>query len=64
MLFLSWCSQDGGRSSSAGIFVGGFVLGGLVVGALACVYAPQVFFLNEFFIYVPLSLTSPMYLAY
>ena len=35
-------SQDGGRSNSASIFVGGFVLGGLVVGALACVYAPQI----------------------
>ncbi|KAJ8772810.1 hypothetical protein K2173_027987 [Erythroxylum novogranatense] len=33
---------DGGRSSSASIFVGGFVLGGLIVGALGCVYAPQI----------------------
>ncbi|XP_019187493.1 PREDICTED: uncharacterized protein LOC109181962 isoform X2 [Ipomoea nil] len=34
--------SDDGRSSSAGIFVGGFVLGGLVVGALGCVFAPQI----------------------
>lgn len=36
------CSGDRGRLSSAGIFVGGFVLGGIVVGTLGCVYAPQV----------------------
>ncbi|KAJ7953241.1 Inner membrane localized protein [Quillaja saponaria] len=35
-------SGDGGRSSSASVFVGGFVLGGLVVGALGCIYAPQI----------------------
>ncbi|KDP36764.1 hypothetical protein JCGZ_08055 [Jatropha curcas] len=35
-------NSDGGRPSSAGIFVGGFVLGGLIVGALGCVYAPQI----------------------
>ncbi|KAF6154315.1 hypothetical protein GIB67_026771 [Kingdonia uniflora] len=35
-------SGDSGRSSSsAGIFVGGFILGGIVVGTLGCVYAPQ-----------------------
>ncbi|KAI4331350.1 hypothetical protein MLD38_029543 [Melastoma candidum] len=34
--------RDDGRSSNAGIFVGGFVLGGLIVGALGCVYAPQI----------------------
>ncbi|XP_023535792.1 uncharacterized protein LOC111797119 [Cucurbita pepo subsp. pepo] len=34
--------SDGGRSSNAGIFVGGFVLGGLIVGTLGCVYAPQI----------------------
>ncbi|GAB2300470.1 hypothetical protein Dimus_034512 [Dionaea muscipula] len=34
-------SSDGGRSSSAAAFVGGFVLGGLVVGTLGCIYAPQ-----------------------
>ncbi|CBI21572.3 unnamed protein product, partial [Vitis vinifera] len=32
---------DGGRPSSASIFVGGFILGGIVVGTLGCVYAPQ-----------------------
>lgn len=35
-------SGDRGRLSSAGIFVGGFVLGGIVVGTLGCVYAPQI----------------------
>ncbi|XAR58073.1 hypothetical protein NMG60_11026449 [Bertholletia excelsa] len=35
-------SGDGGRPSSAGLFVSGFVLGGIVVGALGCVYAPQI----------------------
>ncbi|KAK4723178.1 hypothetical protein R3W88_013411 [Solanum pinnatisectum] len=36
--------SDGGRSSgsSAGIFVGGFVLGGIIVGTLGCVFAPQI----------------------
>lgn len=34
--------SNGGRSSGASIFVGGFVLGGLIVGAIGCVYAPQV----------------------
>ncbi|XP_022975295.1 uncharacterized protein LOC111474436 [Cucurbita maxima] len=34
--------SDSGRSSNAGIFVGGFVLGGLIVGTLGCVYAPQI----------------------
>ncbi|XP_059439559.1 uncharacterized protein LOC132172125 [Corylus avellana] len=33
---------DGGKPSSASIFVGGFVLGGIVVGALGCIYAPQI----------------------
>jgi len=33
---------DGGRPSSASIFVGGFVLGGIVVGTLGCIYAPQI----------------------
>ncbi|KAL3734425.1 hypothetical protein ACJRO7_023732 [Eucalyptus globulus] len=33
--------RDGGRLSSASIFVGGFVLGGIIVGDLGCVYAPQ-----------------------
>ncbi|XP_050376564.1 uncharacterized protein LOC126793969 [Argentina anserina] len=32
---------DSGKST-AGIFVGGFVLGGIIVGALGCVYAPQI----------------------
>ena len=41
-LFLLCSFSDGGRPSSASIFVGGFVLGGLVVGALGCVFAPQV----------------------
>ncbi|KAA8547608.1 hypothetical protein F0562_004037 [Nyssa sinensis] len=35
-------SGDGGRSSSASIFVGGFILGGIVVGTLGCVCAPQI----------------------
>ncbi|KAG6644761.1 uncharacterized protein LOC122317761 [Carya illinoinensis] len=35
-------SSDRGGASSAGIFVGGFVLGGLIVGTLSCVYAPQI----------------------
>ncbi len=34
--------RDEGRSNSAGIFVGGFVLGGIIVGTLGCVYAPQI----------------------
>ncbi|PIN05317.1 hypothetical protein CDL12_22144 [Handroanthus impetiginosus] len=34
--------SNGGRPSSASIFVGGFVLGGLVVATLGCVYAPQI----------------------
>ncbi|KAJ4964897.1 hypothetical protein NE237_016746 [Protea cynaroides] len=34
--------SDGGKPSSAGIFIGGFVLGGIVVGTLGCVYAPQI----------------------
>ncbi|PSS31172.1 Protein psiQ like [Actinidia chinensis var. chinensis] len=34
--------SDGGRTGSASIFVGGFVLGGIIVGALGCVYAPQI----------------------
>ncbi|KAK7351819.1 hypothetical protein VNO77_11541 [Canavalia gladiata] len=34
--------SDGGRPSSASIFVGGFLLGGLIVGTLGCVYAPQI----------------------
>ncbi|XP_015576339.2 uncharacterized protein LOC8281332 isoform X1 [Ricinus communis] len=29
-------------SSSAGIFIGGFVLGGIAVGTLGCIYAPQI----------------------
>ncbi|KAF5947922.1 hypothetical protein HYC85_013879 [Camellia sinensis] len=40
--FVCMCSVDGGRPSSASIFVGGFVLGGIVVGALGCIYAPQI----------------------
>ncbi|KAL3734418.1 hypothetical protein ACJRO7_023725 [Eucalyptus globulus] len=36
--------RDGGRLSSASIFVGGFVLGGIIVGDLGCVYAPQILF--------------------
>ncbi|KAM7253297.1 hypothetical protein ACFE04_025915 [Oxalis oulophora] len=35
--------SDNERSSStAGIFVGGFVLGGIIIGTLGCVYAPQI----------------------
>ncbi|XP_072963918.1 uncharacterized protein [Typha angustifolia] len=34
--------SEGGRPSSAGIFIGGFVLGGVIVGTLGCVYAPQI----------------------
>ncbi|GMN34725.1 hypothetical protein TIFTF001_004862 [Ficus carica] len=34
--------SEGGRPSSAGIFIGGFVLGGIIVGTLGCVYAPQI----------------------
>ncbi|KAM7258339.1 hypothetical protein ACFE04_014080 [Oxalis oulophora] len=34
--------SDNERSSTAGIFVGGFVLGGIIVGTLGCVYAPQI----------------------
>ncbi|KAG5018144.1 hypothetical protein AAZX31_06G015000 [Glycine max] len=34
--------SDGGRPSSASVFVGGFLLGGLIVGTLGCVYAPQI----------------------
>ncbi|OAY85338.1 hypothetical protein ACMD2_14510 [Ananas comosus] len=34
--------REGGRPSSASIFVGGFILGGIIVGALGCVYAPQI----------------------
>ncbi|KAL3734433.1 hypothetical protein ACJRO7_023740 [Eucalyptus globulus] len=37
-------TQDGGRPSSASIFVDGFVLGGIIVGAPGCVYAPQILF--------------------
>lgn len=40
--FLCKYSADGGRPSSASVFVGGFVLGSIVVGALGCIYAPQV----------------------
>ncbi|WCJ32844.1 hypothetical protein M5689_014243 [Euphorbia peplus] len=35
-------SGDRGRPSSAGIFIGGFVLGGIAVATLGCVYAPQI----------------------
>ncbi|XP_031474585.1 uncharacterized protein LOC116246836 [Nymphaea colorata] len=35
-------SGDSGRPSSAGVFVGGFILGGIIVGALGCIYAPQI----------------------
>ncbi|XP_010266245.1 PREDICTED: uncharacterized protein LOC104603796 isoform X2 [Nelumbo nucifera] len=35
-------SGDGGKTSSASSFIGGFVLGGIVVGMLGCVYAPQI----------------------
>ncbi|KAF5753112.1 hypothetical protein HS088_TW01G01031 [Tripterygium wilfordii] len=38
----SQLSGDGGMPSSAGIFVGGFILGGIVVGTLGSVYAPQI----------------------
>lgn len=34
--------SEGERPSSAGIFIGGFVLGGIIVGTLGCVYAPQI----------------------
>ncbi|KAG6526422.1 hypothetical protein ZIOFF_016406 [Zingiber officinale] len=34
--------REGGRSSTASSFIGGFLLGGMMVGTLACVYAPQV----------------------
>ncbi|PRQ47182.1 hypothetical protein RchiOBHm_Chr2g0096941 [Rosa chinensis] len=34
--------RAGSEKSTAGIFVGGFVLGGIIVGALGCVYAPQI----------------------
>ncbi|KAL3621548.1 hypothetical protein CASFOL_036460 [Castilleja foliolosa] len=34
--------SDDGRTNSASVFVGGFVLGGLIVGTLGCVYAPQI----------------------
>ncbi|XP_019414507.1 PREDICTED: uncharacterized protein LOC109326254 isoform X2 [Lupinus angustifolius] len=34
--------SDGGKPSSATVFVGGFVFGGLIVGTLGCVYAPQI----------------------
>ncbi|KAL7001437.1 hypothetical protein U1Q18_002588 [Sarracenia purpurea var. burkii] len=40
--FTVQASGDGGRPSTASIFVGGFVLGGIVVGTLGCIYAPQV----------------------
>ncbi|KAL3734430.1 hypothetical protein ACJRO7_023737 [Eucalyptus globulus] len=36
--------RDGGRPSSASIFVDGFVLGGIIVDAPGCVYAPQILF--------------------
>ncbi|XP_028552187.1 uncharacterized protein LOC110093898 [Dendrobium catenatum] len=29
-------------TSSAGVFIGGFVLGGIIVGTLGCVFAPQI----------------------
>ncbi|KAK1388662.1 Localized to the inner membrane of the chloroplast [Heracleum sosnowskyi] len=34
--------SDGGRPSSGGIFISGFVLGGIIVGTLGAVYAPQI----------------------
>lgn len=34
--------SDGGRPSSGGTFISGFVLGGIIVGTLGAVYAPQV----------------------
>ncbi|XP_042464947.1 uncharacterized protein LOC122047622 [Zingiber officinale] len=34
--------REGGRSSTASSFIGGFLLGGMMVGTLACVYAPQI----------------------
>ncbi|KAL6952758.1 hypothetical protein U1Q18_050136 [Sarracenia purpurea var. burkii] len=40
--FTVQASGDGGRPSTASIFVGGFVLGGIVVGTLGCIYAPQI----------------------
>nr|CAD1835274.1 unnamed protein product [Ananas comosus var. bracteatus] len=41
-VFCASFSREGGRPSSASIFVGGFILGGIIVGALGCVYAPQI----------------------
>ncbi|ONK71052.1 uncharacterized protein A4U43_C04F4210 [Asparagus officinalis] len=35
-------SGNGGRSSTASVFVGGFLLGGLIAGALGYVYAPKI----------------------
>uniref|UniRef100_A0A6N2KWC2 Uncharacterized protein n=1 Tax=Salix viminalis TaxID=40686 RepID=A0A6N2KWC2_SALVM len=35
-------SGEHGGSSSAGVFIGGFILGGIVAGTLGCVYAPQI----------------------
>ncbi|XP_057516991.1 uncharacterized protein LOC130798130 [Amaranthus tricolor] len=41
-LLLQAAYSDGGRPTSASLFVSGFVLGGLLVGTLGCVYAPQI----------------------
>jgi len=48
---LFWNDSDGGRPSSASVFVGGFLLGGLIVGTLGCVYAPQVVFVTEMYFF-------------
>jgi len=48
---LFWNYSDGGRPSSASVFVGGFLLGGLIVGTLGCVYAPQVVFVTEIYFF-------------
>ncbi|KAL8088399.1 hypothetical protein AgCh_038248 [Apium graveolens] len=34
--------SDGGRPSSGGTFISGFVLGGIIIGTLGAVYAPQI----------------------
>ncbi|XWS14349.1 hypothetical protein CRYUN_Cryun35bG0001900 [Craigia yunnanensis] len=58
--------SDCGRSSSASIFVGGFVLGGLVVGALGCVFAPQVILALQMDakLYPKYPLVSPLFIFF